>query len=1104
MFRRIFPAAGLLLLAAAGCRDLIAPNERISPPDGTTLELEEAFPQDSLVRELARPTFFLPPMAAPARLPGELDENVDAVVEVCAWSGAACMEAPLARFSRREGSPRVSVTGGAYHVNWDLSDYPVLVGQVYRVRVLVNGLETAHQDVKVVRDAAAASGAMAQGYTGAVVNRTLPVRFYVQKVRRLIVGYMDEGVRGTPAEQDTLYAYGTEVPWSFTPAAGYDSVEVWLDGERVELAGVLRMDRDHALLVSASRQLVLNPEDQPLVESARAILAASDKPAAFQVHLDQVAALFGRVEPQEAAERMLAVERAAYDPERDREALRQAHLALNNHHFRITGAPDLAARAAGPASAPRLSASVAAAQAFTPRTTFYSINGILNTPSGAASYYASVQLTLVETSVTQYDAKYVYNSSWLFSDKVTATHCFSNLFAGAWYEAAIKFPFRLTRCFALIGYNFLAVIGDLSEAGYQVARLYSELPIPAIPDSYKLADSIQSGLGRSDQVILLPHSQGNLLTQEAMQYLGQTDPRLRAGATACVGVVSLATPNNNHWGPIAQLDGIIQRRDIILHLPTPQFTPVNTQLSRENADKARRAYRTAAWASILTLGLGTIPAIAIAAGYDLALQGAMHSSTESYLNPKGARGLVKNAIVRQVGAIPGTPGCPAAATVQVSPATLDMQVGEGSQLQATVLDAQGRVLSGRNVSWTSSNTAVARVQNALMLVPARVTAVAPGSATLTARTADGATGTTIVRVAGATGQLTGRVVDGATRAGLAGATVTFTGPAGTALATTASDGSYLSPQLAEGTYQVQASRAGYVPANLYGAQVAADQRRTIETIPLAPESAYPGGISGTVRDARNGRGIAGVRVEIREGMNATEGAPLATTLTDANGVYRASGLPAGTYSVRGQASGYAEGILTGIVIGTREVGQQDVTLSPNTDDITIVLRWGATPRDLDSHLTGPTAAGSRFHVFYAAPGTLGASPWAALDIDDVSSYGPETITISRQLSGTYRYSVHDYTNRFSTTSNQLATSGALLRVYRGGQLLGEFNVPNQPGTVWTVFELDGGTLRPVNAMSFESSPDLVGLRASNSGTGSGSGASDATLIGQAVQQHAKP
>ncbi|MBW3571977.1 MAG: hypothetical protein KY467_12810, partial [Gemmatimonadetes bacterium] len=57
------------------------------------------------------------------------------------------------------------------------------------------------------------------------------------------------------------------------------------------------------------------------------------------------------------------------------------------------------------------------------------------------------------------------------------------------------------------------------------------------------------------------------------------------------------------------------------------------------------------------------------------------------------------------------------------------------------------------------------------------------------------------------------------------------------------------------------------------------------------------------------------------------------------------------------------------------------TLSPNTDDITIVLRWGATRRDLDSHLTGP---GGRL----ALPPVLRGS------------------------------------------GDQLATSGALLRVYR--------------------------------------------------------------------------
>jgi uncharacterized protein YjdB len=76
----------------------------------------------------------------------------------------------------------------------------------------------------------------------------------------------------------------------------------------------------------------------------------------------------------------------------------------------------------------------------------------------------------------------------------------------------------------------------------------------------------------------------------------------------------------------------------------------------------------------------------------------------------------------------------AVATVTVTPSPLSMSVGQATQLTATLKDAVGNVLNGRTVSWSSSNPAAATVSaNGL------VTAVAKGSATITA-TSEGKTG----------------------------------------------------------------------------------------------------------------------------------------------------------------------------------------------------------------------------------------------------------------------------------------------------------------------------------------------------------------------------
>jgi trimeric autotransporter adhesin len=76
----------------------------------------------------------------------------------------------------------------------------------------------------------------------------------------------------------------------------------------------------------------------------------------------------------------------------------------------------------------------------------------------------------------------------------------------------------------------------------------------------------------------------------------------------------------------------------------------------------------------------------------------------------------------------------AVATVAVTPNPLSMSVGQTTQLTATLEDVVGNVLNGRVVSWSSSNTATASVSSQGV-----VTAVAPGSATITA-TSEGKSG----------------------------------------------------------------------------------------------------------------------------------------------------------------------------------------------------------------------------------------------------------------------------------------------------------------------------------------------------------------------------
>ena len=70
-------------------------------------------------------------------------------------------------------------------------------------------------------------------------------------------------------------------------------------------------------------------------------------------------------------------------------------------------------------------------------------------------------------------------------------------------------------------------------------------------------------------------------------------------------------------------------------------------------------------------------------------------------------------------------------------------------------------------------------------------------------------------------------------------------------------------------------------------------------------------------------------------------------------------------------------------------------LSPvlkDLDSMRIVLNWGKNPLDLDSHLSYKNQ-----HIYWDNKQGLAAN----LDVDDVDSYGPETVTIDKKLDGQY-------------------------------------------------------------------------------------------------------
>jgi tetratricopeptide (TPR) repeat protein len=136
------------------------------------------------------------------------------------------------------------------------------------------------------------------------------------------------------------------------------------------------------------------------------------------------------------------------------------------------------------------------------------------------------------------------------------------------------------------------------------------------------------------------------------------------------------------------------------------------------------------------------------------------------------------------------------------------------------------------------------------------------------------------------------------------------------------------------------------------------------------------------------------------------------------------------------------------------------------DGMRIVLSWGESPLDIDSHLS--------YQGGYVCYYKKEASQ-ANLDVDDTDSYGPETITITKKLEGKkYVYAVHNFSDKnLPNNSNLSNMSGAKVYVYIGNTLIKTYSVPTQKkGNIWIPFIIDeNGNLVDVgdfkNASSWE-------------------------------------
>jgi lysophospholipase L1-like esterase len=260
-------------------------------------------------------------------------------------------------------------------------------------------------------------------------------------------------------------------------------------------------------------------------------------------------------------------------------------------------------------------------------------------------------------------------------------------------------------------------------------------------------------------------------------------------------------------------------------------------------------------------------------------------------------------------------------------------------------------------------------------------------------------------------------------------------------------------ELPVGDYRIEIEASGYIDFTAY-ATVTENNNFYMETFLLVEgEEGETGTAYGTISNALTGIGVGTVSITVREGWNNNSFRDVVkTTSTNIDGGYFLS-LPLGNYTLIAEKEGYVSAAIN-VIVQKETFGSQNGTITPvlSGDNYRMVLTWGVDPSDLDSHVEGTLNDGGSFHVAYYNISQMdGEVEVCNLDVDDVTSYGPETITLQiTKGDSPYYYYIYKFAG-----DGDLASSGAQVKIYQGDTLKSVFNVPTDLGSgrFWNLFAI---------------------------------------------------
>ncbi|MCA9766314.1 MAG: carboxypeptidase regulatory-like domain-containing protein, partial [Carnobacterium sp.] len=295
------------------------------------------------------------------------------------------------------------------------------------------------------------------------------------------------------------------------------------------------------------------------------------------------------------------------------------------------------------------------------------------------------------------------------------------------------------------------------------------------------------------------------------------------------------------------------------------------------------------------------------------------------------------------------------------------------------------------------------------------------------------------------------------------------------------NGQYLFSNLTPGVYEIKMNKEGFLETK---SMVVVGLTETTEVSnhimeAISINDAGTGTISGKLIDTfTGGQALGDFRLAFHEGYNY-KNAETIKEITTVSGKY-AVDLPAGIYTVyvtplSSNEINYQADTFFVKVLGNKTIEEQNGKVTPvlEKDQIRVVLTWGETPNDLDSHLTAELDSQEQFQISYRDKNKkINENAYYKLDVDDTNQFGPETTTLSSPVGGKYTFSVFNYTNN---TNQELKNSGAMVKVYFSEQITPfVFYVPNLDGNAWDVFEynITEDTFKVLNKVYVTSSREV--------------------------------